>query len=59
LPAVQQVDKPGFAVVPVPESVADKAGSSGAKNVIRTVVGVYGPVAVIVSAGVWLLGRKR
>jgi hypothetical protein len=57
LRAVQQVKK---VAVPVSEAVVGKTGASGAaKKVFRVVVGVYGPVAVMVSVGVWALDLKR
>ncbi|MEN8135139.1 MAG: hypothetical protein ABFS18_06325, partial [Thermodesulfobacteriota bacterium] len=64
--AVKQVVKPGstapapeFTVVPFAEVVVGKDGDGRTEKVIRAVVGVYGPVAVVVSVGIMLLGRKR
>ncbi len=65
LVAMKPVHKPGQTIAPsgpvaVPaKPMVGKPGPEGAENVIRTVVGVYGPVAVMVGFGAWLLSQRR
>jgi sugar lactone lactonase YvrE len=50
-------EPPSFAVVPVAAAAVGQGKSGGPARVPRAVVGVYGPVAVLLDLGIWLLRR--
>jgi hypothetical protein len=58
LPVAPTVPSPVLAAVPL-ETAAGRAKSGAPASGLRTLVGVYGPVAAMVGVGIWLLRRAK